>query len=59
MNRPCTSECRVKDLRRPDRHTAMKVLVKKTYRFADNVWAVYVENNKADLRYNKCHNSMY
>ena len=51
MNRPYTSTSRVKDLRRPDRRTAMKVLVKKTYMFVDKLWAEYVERNRADLRY--------
>ena len=51
MNRPHTSERQVKDLRRPDRRTAMKALVKKTYVFVDHLWAVYVQSNKADLRY--------
>ena len=50
MNRPHTSESKVKDLRRPDRRTAMKVLVNKTFGFVDHLWAVYVHNNKADLR---------
>ena len=51
MNRPYTSTSRVKDLWRPDRRTAMKVLVKKTYMFVDKLWTEYVEHNRADLRY--------
>ena len=51
MNRPHTSERQVKDLRWPDRRTAMKALVRKTYVFVDRLWAVYVQSNKADLRY--------
>lgn len=42
---------RVRDLRRPDRRTAMKVLVKKSYTFVDTLWTMYVEQNKVDLRY--------
>ena len=58
MNCPYTSTSRVKDLRQPDRRTAMKVLVKKTYRFVDRLWAEYVEHNRADLRYVHMHNYM-
>ena len=49
MNRGHTSESRVRDLRRPDRRTAMKVLVNKTYNFVDTLWAVYLVENQADL----------
>ena len=45
----------MKDLRRPDRRTAMKVRVKKTFMFVDHIWAVYVNTNKADLRYMYVH----
>ena len=50
MNREYTSTHRVADLRRPDRRTAMKVLVDKTYNFVDMVWHAYMEHNKTDLR---------
>ena len=42
---------KVQDLRRPDCRTAMKVLVKKTFKFVDLLWAMYVSQNKVDLRY--------
>ena len=50
VNREYTSTHMVADLRRPDRRTAMKVLVDKTYNFVDMVWQAYVEHNKTDLR---------
>ena len=40
----------MKDLRRPDRHTAMKVLVDKSFGFVDNLWETYVSQNKSNLR---------
>ena len=49
MNRPCTSTHKVKDLRRPDRRTSMKVLVKKSYKFVQQVWSTYVCRNLANL----------
>lgn len=51
VNRAYTSTHMVADLRRPDRRTAMKVLVDKTYNFVDVVWDAYVERYKTDLRY--------
>ena len=45
-----TSLSKVRDLRRPDRRTAMKVLVKKSYTFVDMLWAMYIARNKVDLR---------
>ena len=42
---------KVRDLRRPDRCTAMKVLVKNSYTFIDILWAMYIARNKVDLRY--------
>ncbi len=39
VNQPLTSQHKVKDLWRPDRRTAMKVLVKKSYKFVDEVWS--------------------
>ena len=50
VNRMYTSTHRVADLRRPDRRTAMKVLVDKTYNFVDVLWEAYMEHNKTDLR---------
>ena len=38
------------DFRRPDRHTAMKVLVRKTFHFVDRVWEAYVAANQQDLK---------
>ena len=52
VNRAHTSEHRVKDLRRPDRRTPMKVLVEKTFAFVELVWSSYVVDNKPDIRYN-------
>lgn len=49
VNRPYTSTHKVKDLRRPDRRTSMKVLVKKSYKFVQQVWATYVCRNLANL----------
>ena len=50
VNRAHSSESKVRDLRRPDRCTAMKVLVKKSFAFVDLLWAMYVSHN-GDLRY--------
>ena len=50
MNRAYTSMNKFKDLRRPDRRTAMKVLVKKTFKFVDLVWAMYVAQNKVESK---------
>ena len=50
VNRAYTNLSKVKDLRRPDRRTDMKVLVKKTFMFVDLLWAMYVTHNKVDLR---------
>ena len=50
VNRPYTSQHLVKDLRRPDRRTAMKVLVKKSFDFVDLLWIEYTLCNKTDLR---------
>ena len=54
MNRAHTSEYQGKDLRRPDRRTAMKVLVDKTFSFVTVVWTAYVAKNKVDIRYVTC-----
>ena len=51
MNRHSTSERQVRDLRRPDRHTPMKMLVKKSYGFVERLWAAYLASNCSDLRY--------
>ena len=49
VNRPFTSQHRVADLRRPDRRTAMKVRVEKTYNFVDILCASYIASNRVDL----------
>ena len=46
-----TSEHRVQDLRRLDRHTPMKVLVEKKFAFVEFVWSAYILDNKTDIRY--------
>ena len=51
VNRPLTSQRRVKDLRRPDRHTQMKVLEEKTYNFVEYLWAMYIDKNSTNLQY--------
>ena len=50
MGRASTSERVVHDMRRQDRRTPMKVLVKKTYNFVDDIWKTYVEQKLGDLR---------
>ena len=54
MNHAYTSVSRVKDLRRPDQRTPMKVLVKKKYNFVELFWAMFVTQNKVDLMYVVC-----
>ena len=49
VGRGHTSEHRLKDLRRPDRRTPMKVLVKKTFQFVDLLWTTYVAKNMTSL----------
>lgn len=49
VNRMHTSEHKVRDLRRPDRRTAMKVLVEKTFHFVELIWAAYVSKNVTHL----------
>lgn len=51
MHRSHTSEREVRDLRRPDRRVAMKVLVSKTFSFVDKLWENYVTLNQPNLRY--------
>ena len=51
VNRRHTSESKLRDLRRPDRCTAMKVLVKKTFKFVDLLLVKYVTRNKDDIKY--------
>ena len=51
VQRASTSERFVPDLRRPDRRTAMKVLVKKTFHFVNDVWREYIRWKISDLRY--------
>ena len=50
VHRAYTSMHRVADLRRPDRRTAMKVLVEKTYSFVHLLWESYISQNTVDLR---------
>ena len=50
---PHTSRVVVKDLRRPDR-MAMKVLVEKTFHFADHLWCLYLALNKSHVRCVPC-----
>ena len=40
----------MQDRRRQDRRTPMKVLVKKTFNFVDDIWNTYVEQKLGDLR---------
>ncbi|XP_064402234.1 uncharacterized protein LOC135347987 [Halichondria panicea] len=49
VGREHTSERKLKDLWRPDRRTAMKALVKKTYQFAYVLWTTYVTKNMTSL----------
>lgn len=49
VNRSYTSASKVKDLRRPDRRTPMKVLVRKKYNFVELLWAMFVTHNQVDL----------
>ena len=51
MDRPHTSERKIQDLRRPDRRTPMKALVKKKFMFVSTLWETYVTRNKVDVRY--------
>ena len=51
VNRTHTSVHKVKDLRRSDRRTPMKVLVEKTFKFVELVWTAYVDDNTPDIRY--------
>ena len=46
----------MKDLRRPDRRTAMKVLVDKSFGFVDNLWETFVSQNKSNLKCVICYN---
>ena len=50
MGRASTSERVVQDRRRQDRRTPMKVLVKKTFNFVDDIWKTYIEQKLGDLR---------
>ncbi len=49
VGREHTSERKLKDLRQPDRRTAMKALGKKTYQFAYVLWTTYVTKNMTSL----------
>lgn len=44
VGRMATSTREVVDLRRPDRRTPMRVLVAKTFHFADKVWMTYLQS---------------
>ena len=44
-----TSERLVQDLRRPDRRTPMKVLVRKSFLFVETLWASHVQMNMQNL----------
>ena len=48
--RPTTSERVYLDIRRPDRRTPKRVLVKKSYDYVHTVWSLYTESNTADFR---------
>ena len=50
MCRASTSEHLVLDQRRPDQRTAMKVLVKKTFNFVDDIWKACVQQKINDLK---------
>ena len=45
VQRGHTSERTYVDIRRPNRRTALKVLVNKTFRFVEDVWSTYVRRN--------------
>ena len=45
VGRAATSERLVQDLRRPDRRTPMKVLVRKSFLFVETLWASHVQTN--------------
>ena len=49
--RESTSERVVPDARRPDRRTPMKVLVKKSFDFVDNIWECFIQQRSDELRY--------
>ena len=49
--RESTSERVVQDARRPDRRTPMKVLVKKSFDFVDNIWECCIQQRSDELRY--------
>ena len=51
VNRPYTSTSIVKDLRRPDRRTATKVLIKKSFKFVALLWEMYIAKNRGDIRF--------
>ena len=50
VGRASTSERFVPDLRRPDRRTPMKVLVKKSFKFVEEIWEMYLQSRVTDLR---------
>ena len=50
ISRPSTSEQMYVDLRRPDRRTPRRLLVRKTFKSVHIVWAKYTECNQTDAR---------
>ena len=48
--RASMSECFVQNVRRPDQRTPMKVLVKTTFHFVDEIWEMYIRIKFADIR---------
>ena len=48
--REATSSRMVLDMRRPDRRTPMKVLVRKSFKFVDAIWQHYTRKNVGDIR---------
>ena len=51
VQRASTSERFIPDLKRPDRRTSMKVPVKKTFHFVDDIWRAYIRWKITELRY--------
>ena len=49
--RMATSHHEYTDVRRPDHHSTYNVLVKKTYRFVNNIWSMYVLRNITSQQY--------
>ena len=49
--RVATSHHDYTDVRRPDHRSTYNVLVKKTYRFVKNIWAMYILKNMSSQQY--------